>query len=271
MGKKLVEKLLPGLQKMQLPANPEATEQGRRAYEIGLETADTYRGDPKTLVDALGTFRSGQSRPYTCAGVAYVLVTASREQDGTFYQKGLDAAMAWLEKAQETEPDIMLINMIEALIYAYNGRFDDARLVLDYLHDQEGNHYYLNVAEMVLAQQQGAVELADGWYGKAVNAAISVPQKLRLQSRMGDFYLAQGVFDKALVMFKEAAHFDKDNFELWHKVSLAFYRQGDLEEAQHYNQRVLRMNDYRPARQLEARLKEELGSDTGMLGKLFGR
>ena len=271
MGKNLVDKLLPSLQKIKLPTNPQATEQGRRAYEIGLETADSYKGDPKTLVDALGTFQSGQSRPYACAGIAYILVTASREQDGSCYPAGLEAAMTWLEQAQETEPDIMLINMIEALIYAYNGRFDDARLVLDYLHGQEGEHYYLNVAEMILAQQQGEVELAGLWHERAIKAAISVPQKLRLQSRMGDFYMAQGVWDKALVMLKEAAYFDKDDFQLWHKISLVLYRQGDLEEAQQYNQRVLRMNDYPPARQLEARLKEELGSDTGMLGKLFGR
>lgn len=271
MGKNLVEKLMPGLKKLKLPPNPQATEQGRRAYEIGLETVDSYKGDPKTLVDALGTFQSGQSRPYTCAGIAYVLVTASQEQDGSFYQAGLDAAMNWLEQAQETEPDIMLINMIEALIYAYYGRFDDARLVLDYLHNQESGHYYLNVAEMVLAQQQGETEIADLWHDKAIKAAINTPQKLRLQSRMGDFYMTQGIWDKALVMFKEAAYFAKDDFQLWHKISLALYRQGDLEEAQQYNQRVLRMNDYPPARQLETRLKEELGTDTGMLGKLFGR
>lgn len=270
MGKKLVQRLLPGLQKVQLSPETKATPQGQKAYEIGLEAVDSYKGDPKTLVDALGTFQSGRSRPFTCAGIAYVLVAASRERDGTFDQTGLDAAMAWLEQAQETEPDILLINMIEALIYAYSGRLDDARLVLDYLH-QQGNHYYLNVAEMVLAQQQGEIEIAGLWYGKAVQAAINVPQKLRLQSRMGDFYLAHNVLDKALVMFKEAAHFDKNNYQVLHKISLAFYRQGELAEAEQYNQRVLRMKDYPPARQLEAKLKEELGTDSGRLGKLFGR
>jgi tetratricopeptide (TPR) repeat protein len=272
MGKKLVQKLLPGLQKLQLPAEMKPTAQGQRAYEIGLEAVDSYKGDPKVLVDALGTFRSGQSRPFTCAGIAYVLVAASRESDGSYFPKGLEAAMHWLEKAQETEPDNNLINMIEALIYSYSGRFDDARLVLDYLHQQGPDHYYLNVAEMVLAQQQGEVELAGLWYGKAIQAAINVPQKLRLQTRMGDFYLAQNVLDKALVMFKEAAHFDKDNYQIWHKISLAFYLQNDWEEALRYNQRVLRMNDYPPARQLEAKLQEQLNPDSGsVLGKLFGR
>jgi tetratricopeptide (TPR) repeat protein len=124
---------------------------------------------------------------------------------------------------------------------------------------------------MILAQQQDEIEVAGLWYDKAVQAAINVPQKLRLQSRMGDFYLAHNVLDKALVMFKEAAHFDKNNHQILHKISLAFYQQGELAEAERYNQRVLRMHEYSPARKLEAKLKEELGTDSSRLGKLFGR
>jgi tetratricopeptide (TPR) repeat protein len=268
MGKKLVEKLLPGLQKMKPPTDPQASEQGSRAFEIGLENVDSYKGDPQVYVDALGIFQSGQSRPFFFAGAAYVLISASREQDGTYDPTGLKAAMSLLEKAQEIEPDVTLINMIEALIYCYNGRYEDAHLVLDYLHQQKPDYFYLNLIELILAQQEGEVEIAGIWYGKTVNSAVNVPQRLRLQSRMGDFYLEHGVYDKALVMFKEAAHFDKDNFQLWHKVSVCFYRQGELEEAKYYNHRVLRMNDYPPARQLQGKLRER-GINTGLLGKLF--
>ncbi|MCP4426027.1 MAG: hypothetical protein GY803_16160 [Chloroflexi bacterium] len=271
MGQNLVKQLLSGLKKMPLPTTPEATPQGLEAYRIGLDTVDSYKNDPKTLADALGTFRSGKSRPFTCAGVAYTLIAASREQDGSYAPMGLDAAMEWLEKAQETELDILLINMNEALIYIYGGRFDDARIILDYLRRQDASNYYLHVAEMVLGQRQGDVEMASLWYEQAVKSAVNAPQRLRLQSRMGDFYLEQGVLDKALVMFKEAVHFDKQNYRLWHKISVAFFRQGNFEEAQQYNQRVLRMNDYAPARQLEAVIEKELPSDTGRLGRFFGR
>ncbi len=271
MGQKLVKKLLPSLRKMPLPATPEATTQGLQAYKIGLDTVDSYKRDPKTLLDALGTFRSGGSRPFTCAGVAYTLVAASREQDGSYAPMGLDAAMKWVEKAQETEPDILLINMIEAFIYIFYGRFDDARLVLDYLRQQDTDNYYLHLAEMTFWQRQREVENTTLWYEQTVKSALNAPQRLRLQSRMGDFYLEQGVLDKALIMFKEAVHFDKDNYGLWHKISVAFYRQANYEEALHYNQRVLKMNDYPPARQLEAALKKKMSPEGGRLGRLFGR
>ena len=271
MGQKLVKKLLPGLKKMALPTSPDATPQGQRAYAVGLETVDSYKGDPKVLLDALGTFNSGGSRPYACAGIAYTLVAASQEADGTYAQAGLDAAMDWLEMAQETEPDVLLINMIEAFIYVYSGRFDDARIVLDYLHGQNDSNYYVHVAEMAYWQQQGAVEKVGLWYERTLKAAVHVPQRLRLQSRLGDFYMAQGVLEKALMMFKEAAHFDKNNYVLWHKISVAFYRQGNLEEAKRYNERVLRMHDYPPAKKLEAAIKKLMTPESGRLGRLFNR
>jgi tetratricopeptide (TPR) repeat protein len=179
--------------------------------------------------------------------------------------------MEWLEKAQESEPDILLINMIEALIYIYNGRFEDARIVLDYLHQQGHDNYYLNVAEMTLEQGLGDVEKVGLWYERAASAAENAPQRLRLQSRMGDFYLEQGILDKALAIYKEAAHFDKDNYRLWHKISVAFYRQGKLEEAERFNKRVLDKHEYPPARELEAAIRSLTASDTGRLGRLFGR
>ena len=271
MGKKLVKQLLSGLGKMPLPETTQATAQGLEAYRIGLDTVDSYKGDPKTLLDALGTFRSGKSRPFTCAGVAYTLVAASQEPDGSYDPIGLDAAMEWVEKAQETEPDILLINMIEALVYIYHGRFEDAGLVLEYLRQQDAANYYLHVAEMLLAQRQGDVEKAGLWYEQATKSAIHTPQRLRLQAQMGDFYLEHSVFDKALVMFKEAVHFDKENYRLWHKIGVVFFKMEEYEEAQRYNQRVLKMNDYGPARQLEAAIKQQLTPDSGRLGRMFKR
>lgn len=271
MGQKLIKKLLPSLQKMPLPTTTEATAQGLQAYQIGLDTVDSYKGDPKTLLDALGTFRSGGSRPFACAGIAYTLIAAAQEKDGTYAPAGLKTAMEWVEKAQESEPDILLINMIEAFIYICYGRFDDARLVLNYLGQQDADNYYLHLAELTYWQRQSEAEQATFWYGRAVNSALNVPQRLRLQSRMGDFYLKQNILGKALVMFKEAAHFDKNNHVLWHKISVAFYRQGNYEEAKRYNQRVLKMNDFPPARQLEAAIKKQTASDTGRLGGLFRR
>ena len=70
MGQTLVEKMLPALAKMDWPDIPEATELGRKAYEIGLDKADEYKRDSRVLASALRTFQSGNSRPYALAGIS---------------------------------------------------------------------------------------------------------------------------------------------------------------------------------------------------------
>jgi hypothetical protein len=130
MGKNLLQQMIPYLNKVNWAGEDTVTPQGREAYMIGLDKVEMYAGDPKSLVEALRVFQSGGSLPYAYAGAAYVLVVASRERDGSYVLGGLDTAMEWLEKAQALEPDYVDINMIEAFVYVYNGRSDDARLVI---------------------------------------------------------------------------------------------------------------------------------------------
>ena len=87
-----------------------ATPLGRQTFEVGLEKVSSSDDDPKELVSALKIFQSGDSQPYAFAGIAYTLVTASKETNGTYSQAGLDAAMEWLEKAQVSEPEIAAIS-----------------------------------------------------------------------------------------------------------------------------------------------------------------
>ena len=211
MGKKLVKQLLPGLEKMQLPENA-AGDSARSARRIESDWIRLIRikAIRRRWLDALGTFRSGQSRPFTCAGIAYTLVAASQEQDGSYDPIGLDAAMEWLEKAQETEPDILLINMIEALIYIYNGRFEDARLVLEYLHQQDADQLLFACGRDGSGATAGEIEKAGLWYeqGRQIGASMR-RNDYDCKPGWGIFIWSKAFYDKALVMFKEAAHFDK--------------------------------------------------------------
>ena len=211
MGQRLVEKLLPNLNKLKWPESVEATQLGRQAYEVGLDKVDEFRNDPRTLAAALRTFLSGESLPYAYAGAAYTLVRASRENDGSYSQYGLDAALNWLEKAQELAPEVADINMVEAFIYIYSGRFADARLILNYLEASEPSTYHLLSAEVAYWQEQGELEEAIRWYDRAIIAADSVPRKLRMRSNMGDCYLQFRQYDKALEVYKEAIHFSREN------------------------------------------------------------
>jgi tetratricopeptide (TPR) repeat protein len=261
--------MLPSFEKIPLPPSAEATSMGRTTYEVGLEKVNNYQNDPKLLAEALRTFQTGDSRPYFFAGLAYTLIAAARETDGSYAQSGLDAAMAWLEKAQELAPDILEINVIEALVYIYAGRLEDARLILDYLEEQDPTCFYLMEAEAAFWQAHGDQEETIQAYEKAIKEAANVPQRLRMQNRLGDFYLAAGMLDKALAVYQEAVHFDKDNPWLWHNISTIFFRLKNLEEAAWANKKTLSLLDFPEARQLEQEIKSKM--DTGGLRRLFGR
>jgi tetratricopeptide (TPR) repeat protein len=270
MGKALVDKLLSTLDKMEWPASPQLTELGRESYEIGLDKIDQYRGDTKTLAGALRIFQSGDSRPYALAGVAYTLIAAARRKDGSYYQPGLDAAMSWLEQAQEMAPDQVEINFVEGLIYAYSNRLDDTRTILDYLEQVAPGHFRLATVEIAYWEQQRNLDEMVYWYERALGNAESVPQKLRLRSQLGDHYLEFKMPGKALQVYEEAIHFDKENPLLWHNMSLAYWMQEAFEEAARCNRKSLELGKLPAAVQMKSRLDEKLDSG-GFAKRLFRR
>lgn len=270
MGDALVQRMLPSLEKMPLPPSPEATSLGLKTYEVGLDKVNNYKNDPKILAEALRTFQTGDSRPYFFAGIAYTLIAAAREADGSYAESGLDAALAWLEKAQDLAPDIIEINMIEAFIYIYSGRIEDAQLILNYLQEQDPTSFYLMEAEAAFWQVQGMPDETIQAYQKAIKEAANVPQRLRMQNRLGDFYREAGMSDKALAVYKEAVHFDKENPWLWHHISTIFWQMENVDEATRANKRALSLLDFPEARQLEQAIKAKTESGS-KLGRLFGR
>jgi tetratricopeptide (TPR) repeat protein len=272
MGKVLVRKMLPVLQASKWPESTEATMLGSKVYFVGLEKVDEFTDDPKSLSAALRTFQSGDSRPYAYAGVAYTLVKASREKDGTYAQEGLDAALEWLEKAQSLAPDLIEINMIEAYVYIYGGRLDDARIILDYLENIDPSDYHVLIAEAEYWNQQKLFDETIFWLNKAIVAADTVPRKLRLRAKVGDVYLSFGENEKAIEIYKEAVHFSKENPALWHKMSVAYWRLEEFEEAAHCNKKALAFREAYPEAQKLAAALEERKKDTGSLtSRILGR
>lgn len=271
MGQQLVGKLSPMLDKLQWVGSKAATEQGRRTYWVSLDQMDSFRGnDTQTLAAALRTLQTAASLPFAYAGVAYALVVASQEHDGSYYQGGLDTAMTWLEQAQTLAPDEVDINMIEALIYIYNGRLADARLILDYLHENSPlQSYYLNSAEAAYWQERSDLQQTLNWLEKTEQAAANVPQRLRLKAKRADCYLEFGQVTKAIEVYREAIHFDNSNAWLWHSLSLAYIEDNNIKSAKEANEKALHLRDFPAAREVESSLKRKLGSD--FLGRLFGR
>jgi predicted Zn-dependent protease len=273
MGKRLVEQIVSSLAKANWPANTQATALGRKTYEIGLDQVDSYHHDPKPLAAALRTFLGGDSAPYAMAGVAYVLLAAAQENDGSFDQEGVAHAQRLLEKAQSYEPDQLEINFIEALVYIYGDRLEDARLVLDYLWSVDPTFYYLSAAEVAFWQQSRDLEQTVHWCQQASNAAASNPQRLRWRRTIAENYLAFKQYDKAIPAFREAIHVDPQSAELWHHLALVYWRMENDAEAERANQQALRFqSNYQPALDLVAAMEEKKkAKSTGRLGSLFRR
>ena len=273
MGRQLVSQLLPALEKLEWTGTEEATAAGHTVFQVALDQVDSFRDDPAILGAALRTLRTTDSLPYAYAGVAYLLIAAARETDGDYDPTGLEHALAWLERAQEMSGDVVDINVVEALVYIYFGRFDDARLVLDYLHDQMPNSYYLCRAEMAFWRRQEDVAAAFEWGEKAMQAADTVPQRLRVKGKMGDLYLETGNVEQALQTYREALHFDRQNAELYHKLSLIYADQEEYEEAKRMNEKALSLRpDFTEAQRLQVMLAEKGENDSsGLMGRLFGR
>ena len=270
MGAKLLQQMISYLNKVNWTGDEAATAQGREAYMIGLDKVETYAGDPKTLAEAVRVFQSGGSLPYASAGVAYLLIPASLKRDGSYVPEGLAVAMDWLEKAQALEPDLVDINMIEAFVYVYNGRSDDARLVIDYLLDIEPGNYHVHLADVAYWVEHNELPQIEEAIEAAVKTPVNPPQKMRLTNQLGDIYLQFGELDKALAAYKGNVHFDPKNPLLWHKISIVYFRMDDLDEAERANQQSLRVGNLPAAQKMAEQIKERK-KESGRFGGLFNR
>ena len=279
MGQALISQLLPALQKLEWRGNRGTTPAGALVFRTTVDQVDGYRGDSRVLGLALRTARTGDSLPYTYAAVAYILLAASGPEtvganpvlvNDAYDATGLEAALQWLEKAQELAPEETAINVIEALIYIYGGRNDDARLVLDYLQQEAIGDYFLQRAEMTYWQHVGEYDEALEWNRRAYQEASTVPQRLRLKSAAAAIHQQAGDIEKALEAYKEALHFDQENAWLCHQISFLCDEQGAHEEAIRFNERALKLQpEMVEAQQFREHLKERQQS-SGILGRFFG-
>lgn len=272
MSNPTVDKLILATRKVALPDNSAATEQGRRIFLQAIDRVDDYKGDLRELAGVLRLLQTADSKPYVFAGLAYTLIAGSKERGDQYDADGLDAAMGWLESAQALDPDIFEVNCIESLVYTYGDRLDDARLILDYLGNIEPNNYYLHAAEVAYWLMLKDEAQILNWVEKSGRSAEFVPQKLRLRAKLADFYLGEKEYDKAIKVIKEAIHFDKQNGDLWGKLAVAYFRTGDMDEAERANNQLLRIDPNNSTGQrVKQAIDEKKKENSGGLGRFFGR
>lgn len=267
MGKELIAKILPVLDKIIWPQSEAMTQFGLQTYEMGMDWVDQREDNARAIQTAINTFKSSDSRPYALAGVAYLLTNLSKEKKGKYHQEGLAEAMKWLAAAQSIEPDRPQINFIEAQIYVFQDQLENARTVLDYLHEQAPYIYRLNITEALWQEKMGDFDGMEHFYMEAERSANTVPQKIRIQTILGDSFLQIDQYEKALEHYKQAIYFNREDPRLWHKKSLIYWRLEDLQNCKRCNEIVLRLSpDHKSGNRVKEELQKKLGG-----GSLFDR
>ncbi|MEM7332778.1 MAG: tetratricopeptide repeat protein [Chloroflexota bacterium] len=270
MGKQLTKQVLAVIKQGEWPKLESATEHGRRIFLQAMERVDEFKGDPEQLLGTIRLLQTADSRPFALAGAAYTLVAAAKDRGGVYDEDGLKAAMFWLEKAQDMEAEIIEINCIEAIIYIHSNRFEDARLILDYLSEIDPYNFYLHQVEVVYWVAAKDKEQAVEWIERTIQSAVTIPQRLRMRAKLGDVYLNAKEYEKAVDVLKEAIHFDKENASLWYRLSVAYYRLSNFAEADRANKQTLRLqSNHAAALKVQEALKKQKGG-TGGLRRLFG-
>lgn len=272
MGQKIVRQLLPALPQMKWPANPHATPLGAQMFAAALREADNFADDrePRPLATALRALQTGDSRPYAYAGIAYVLITASRENAGSHHQPGLDAALQWIEKAQEMEPDLIDINVLEGFVYIYSDRLADARLILDYLANLDPHHPLLLRAEIAYWAQQQDIPQTVRAFHALMDQTNTGLLRMALNTQLADFYASVGEWDKAIAVYQKSAGIQQEDARLWHKLSLAYLATDNLDAAETANDRALSLANLAAAKETQEEIRARK-RNTGFLRNLLNR
>jgi tetratricopeptide (TPR) repeat protein len=264
----LVEQLNTLIQQADWPTEHRMTMQSRRTYESGLDAVNAYRGHLSVFVEALKRFQATYSCPYAYAGIAYTLTSAAAHEDTpAAMRRGWQKALTWLEKSQNLEDDRPEINFIEAVIYIHQAQYQNARLVLDHLYNQDTQNYYLCLAEMKYWEKQGDDQRYRQWFNRAAKAASTKGRQAFILNSLAHIFQKKGVYDKSLKLYRDVTELDPADPWAWHNMSVMLVRLKQFKEAKLCNERALKIMDFGAAREIEQEIKKNIGG----LGRLFGR
>src|SRR5262245_24824924 len=103
--KELVHYIQTEIQQIRWPTNTAITPQSLEQYQAAWEILNSYRGHPDVLLEALDAFAATGSMPLAYGGISGVMRTAAFLSGDDFDRDGLNAAVAWLDKATKLAPD----------------------------------------------------------------------------------------------------------------------------------------------------------------------
>jgi tetratricopeptide (TPR) repeat protein len=253
----VVDDLLDFIAKARWPGTHRSNAALRARYEQGLDMVNAYRGDPRIYFQALSLFQSIDACGYAYAGIAFTLAMASSERQNQIYPNGYNAALDWLEKAQEWEPNRVEINFIEAVLYINSGQFENGRLILDYLSPAEPDNYFLCLTEINYWGSLKRAEKALHWIKQAFRFANSQARQANVHNALAHYYMQDGYFVRAIKHYTEVIKLDPNDAWAWHNMSYMFLRLNALEDAAKCNEKALGIMEFQAARQIEEQIQQK--------------
>jgi tetratricopeptide (TPR) repeat protein len=107
------------------------------------------------------------------------------------------------------------------------------------------------------------------WCKKTMSMARELPQRLRLQSTLGNFYTRKGELQQALEAYHKAAHFDPDNPLILNHIAEIYLQLDNIPEANRYNERALAMKRFPAALKTKVRIQSHLATTGNLRDRLF--
>ena len=254
---KLVADLLEVIAKARWPGTHRTNGSIRAQYAQGLDMVNAFRGDPQIYVHALSQFQAIDSCAYAYAGIAYTLTKVSTQGENQIDPTGYNAALEWLEKAQEWEPNQLEINFIEAVLYIRSGQMENGRLILDHIAPAEPDNYYFCLTEMSYWRRLKRREKEMQWLKQTYEFATSSARQIYVINTLAAYRMKEGDFTSAIKHYHQVVKINPQDAMAWHNMSYMFLELGNVENAGMCNEKALGIMDFHAAREVGKLIQEK--------------
>lgn len=153
----------------------------------------------------------------------------------------IDEALGVIRRVKAGDTPDIRIFLVEAEALLVDGRIDEARSILESLEDSDElqPHQEGFVAELYL--DMGDDEGADRWYRRALEDGL---ESRSAAWRLARMYSERGDDQQAAYYLAQAARFAGDDPQLWHTAAEACWEVGEVDEAIHCYERMLKDRPY---------------------------
>lgn len=262
-------KILDAVERREWPPGNSTSEDSMAHFEAGLDSVNSYRGQSEVFLDALKQFQSCESNAHAKAGIAAVLMTASYQNGNAYDLDGLAAAESYLTEAQRALPGRPEIEHLHAKLCLLRQQDDDARRILDGLHQNSPASFFTSSIEVWYWYNRRDIEMARTSFEVAKPLARTAAQRELIANQMAGCYQSFGDPADAISAYREIADVAPEDPWAWHNLSIQLLDTGKIREAEKCNTKALQLMEFQAAREVQDAIRQQKGGFWNWLRGLF--